>query len=147
MLSQSKSLTFGFSCALTFLATISSAAPTVLTSELEARNAATATAADNFSCKLTWYYPSVGCNSCGWIELDSALITALSPSMMGAQSNGNPNCNRTINVSANGRTISVRAVDKCSICGYSDLDLSPGAWEALGFDLGLDPQQATWNWA
>jgi len=65
---------------------------------------------------------------------------------MGEQSNGNPNCARQLVVNANGRSIVVYAVDKCSACGYYDLDLSGGAFKALGLDLGVGRVAGSWHW-
>lgn len=71
--------------ATTLFFTITLAAP--LTGEVHERAVASA---QDFSGKITWYSPSVGYNSCGSIEPDSALITAVSPAVMGAQSSKSP---------------------------------------------------------
>jgi predicted amidohydrolase len=47
---------------------------------------------------------------------------AVSSALMGAQSNGNPFCGRSITVKANGNTLTAQVRDKCPSCAVGDID-------------------------
>ncbi|KAI9779665.1 MAG: hypothetical protein M1835_004640, partial [Candelina submexicana] len=82
--------------------------------------------------------------ACGWVN-DGATedVVALPHGMMGEQSNGNPFCGRTVNVSLNGKTASAKVVDKCMGCEGQSIDLSDHLFGQLGNpDIGRT--QAKW---
>jgi hypothetical protein len=58
-------------------------------------------------------------------------VVALAQGIMGPESNNNPNCNRTISVSVNGKKATAKVVDKCPSCKDSDIDLSRAAFNEL----------------
>ncbi|KAF9337020.1 hypothetical protein BG006_006494 [Podila minutissima] len=77
---------------------------------------------NEYSGKATWFTGSYGaCNE---------PVVALSASMMGAQSWGNPACNKRVHItlkSDRSKTVTGSVVDKCPAdeCDYGSLDLSP----------------------
>jgi len=52
----------------------------------------------------------------------SDYVVAVSSQLMGAQSNGNPMCGKTITISANGKTVQAKVHDKCPSCAPGDID-------------------------
>lgn len=78
---------------------------------------------------LTFY--DVGLGACGTTNSDSELVVAMSASLMGTQSNGNPNCGKKIKINYGGKSVTVKVVDKCMGCAKYDLDLSPAAFKTL----------------
>ncbi|RDX52071.1 hypothetical protein OH76DRAFT_242576 [Lentinus brumalis] len=97
---------------------------------------------------------ATGLGSCGITNSDSDFIAAVShelydnyPGYNGANPNNNDLCNRKINATYKGKTITVRAVDRCTGCAIWDLDFSPSAFLALSpFEVGrIDG--LTWEWA
>ena len=85
----------------------------------------------------------VGLGSCGFTNSNGEMVAALAVADMGEQSNGNPNCGRTICV--NGK-VEVKAVDKCMGCVAGDVDLSPTAFAAAVGDAGIGRAPASWVW-
>ncbi|KAB5587503.1 Rare lipoprotein A-like double-psi beta-barrel protein [Ceratobasidium theobromae] len=96
----------------------------------------------------TYYNPSVGVGACGWSNSDSELVAAIGTSlyqemMVGEYistllrlvSYANPNhskaCGKTAKVTWQGKSVTVKVVDRCYACGYNDIDLSPAAFQRL----------------
>jgi rare lipoprotein A (peptidoglycan hydrolase) len=55
---------------------------------------------------------------------------------------GGAHCGRTVSITNtdNGRSITARVADTCPGCGYGSLDLSTGAFGAIGsYDQGVLP--------
>ncbi|KAK4104181.1 hypothetical protein N658DRAFT_419580 [Parathielavia hyrcaniae] len=76
-----------------------------------------------YTGELTYF--KLGLGACGFDDSDKDLtenIVALSAELMGAQSNGNPMCNRKVTIMANGKTIQAVCRDKCPSCAVGDLD-------------------------
>ncbi|KAF8522600.1 RlpA-like double-psi beta-barrel-protein domain-containing protein-containing protein [Hysterangium stoloniferum] len=88
--------------------------------------------------RATFYTPGRG--ACGWSSVSSDNIVAVSSKMFnsfGSQSNGNPVCGKKLRATYDGRSVTVKVVDKCVGCGYYDLDFSPSAFSALASeDIG-----------
>ncbi|KAG8695876.1 hypothetical protein FRC09_008873 [Ceratobasidium sp. 395] len=88
----------------------------------------------------TYYNPSAGIGACGWQNQDYEWVAAIGTSLFQEMMvDGNPNhsqaCGKTANFTWNGKTIKVGIVDRCSACGYNDIDLAPAAFQqfaALG---------------
>ncbi|KAK4038436.1 RlpA-like double-psi beta-barrel-protein domain-containing protein-containing protein [Parachaetomium inaequale] len=76
-----------------------------------------------YSGDITYF--ALGMGSCG---IDDSLldrthnVVAVSAQLMGAQSNGNPMCGKTITIQANGKTITAVVHDKCPSCAPGDID-------------------------
>ncbi|KAK3400473.1 RlpA-like double-psi beta-barrel-protein domain-containing protein-containing protein [Sordaria brevicollis] len=105
-----------------------------------------------FNSRITWF--NTGLGACGFWSNDSQMVAALNaaqfdPSTPGGNPNRNTLCNRNIRVNANGRSVTVKVVDRCPSpsCGYGALDLSPAAFQALGASLGVGVLQGSWDWA
>lgn len=74
---------------------------------------------------MTTYDGTVGAGSCGFLATTKTdHYVALAEGMMGAQSNGNPYCERWIKISANGQEYKAMVTDKCPGCTGQSLDLS-----------------------
>ncbi|KAM7198450.1 rare lipoprotein A-like double-psi beta-barrel domain containing protein [Naviculisporaceae sp. PSN 640] len=100
-----------------------------------------------FNAKLTWYYPGLG--ACGETHGDNDLVVAVDKTVYGTYPNPNdsPQCGRRLRLNYSGRSIVLTVVDMCPSCPPGGLDLTPAAWKQLVGDLGLGPQQGTWDWA
>jgi hypothetical protein len=88
---------------------------------------------------------STGLNACGTVDKDSDFIAAIPHATFdsfpgaGPNPNKNPLCQKRILVTYKGRSITVRATDRCGGCSNGNsLDFSPSAFKALfdDFDLG-----------
>jgi expansin (peptidoglycan-binding protein) len=73
-------------------------------------------------------------------------IVAIAADFMGAQSNGNPMCGKTISVSYKGTTIQATVCDKCPGCTGRGIDLSRAAFQSIAsFDIGrIKSGDITW---
>jgi len=58
-------------------------------------------------------------------------IVALSSQLMGALSNSNPLCGKTITISANGKTVQAVVHDKCPSCAPGSVDGSESIFTEL----------------
>jgi len=92
---------------------------------------------------MTHYDTGVG--ACGWPNVSTDKVVAISVLLMGAQSNGNPFCKRTITVTctATGKSTTAEVVDKCEGCAIHDVDLSDGVFSELDA-LGVGRATTTW---
>ncbi|CCC09605.1 hypothetical protein SMACR_03636 [Sordaria macrospora] len=102
-----------------------------------------------FSSRITWY--NTGLGACGTYSNDGQLVVALNapqfdPSMPNRNPNRNSLCGRNIRVNANGRSVTVKLVDRCAGCPYGGLDLSPAAFGALA-STSVGVLQGSWDWA
>ncbi|KAM7203188.1 RlpA-like double-psi beta-barrel-containing domain containing protein [Naviculisporaceae sp. PSN 640] len=101
---------------------------------------------------LTYYNPSVGYGACGWLNGDHEHVVALNKVQFDPYTpNGNPNrntlCGRKLRVRSNGREVVVAIVDRCPSCNYGDLDLSPSAFQALGYNPAQSGRfRGDWDW-
>ncbi|KAF7534938.1 hypothetical protein G7Z17_g13289 [Cylindrodendrum hubeiense] len=91
---------------------------------------------------LTYYHPNVGLGACGKQYSDSSLVAAVSAELYDAIKP----CGRSIRVTGPGGTVDVAVVDRCEGCAYSDLDLSPAAFNQAVGELGLGRKTGTWEW-
>lgn len=100
------------------------------------------------SGELTYY--DVGMGACGEDDSgkdDTENIVALSHLLMGAQSNGNPMCGKTITIKANGKTVTATVRDKCMGCAVNDVDVSRKVYKAIwgGLDSGRTEMEWSFN--
>lgn len=98
---------------------------------------------------LTYY--DLGLGACGIDnsgEDETANIVAMSSAVMGAQSNGNPMCGKTIKIynEATGKTATGVIQDKCPGCVAGSIDVSKKLFEELA-DLDEGRLEISWNWA
>lgn len=96
----------------------------------------------SYSGQATFYSQGGAAGSCGNVNSDSAFIVAVNA----AQVNGGSHCGQTVQIknTQNGRTITAKVADTCPGCSYGSLDLSMGAFGALGdYDQGVLP--ITWS--
>ncbi|OCH90900.1 hypothetical protein OBBRIDRAFT_729817 [Obba rivulosa] len=82
----------------------------------------------------TWF--DVGLGACGYTNVNSDKIVAISADIYG----DGGNCNQYVQVTntANGKSAWGQTRDKCPGCGAYDLDMSPSLFEELGsLDTGV----------
>ncbi|GAA5980238.1 hypothetical protein JCM5350_000883 [Sporobolomyces pararoseus] len=117
--------------------------PTTTTTQApkQTQQASTSSFSGSYSGQATFYSQNGVAGSCGAVHGDYDMIAAVSAAM-----NPSSHCGQTATVknTQNGKTISVKLVDTCPGCGYGSLDLSMGAFGALGdYDQGVLP--ITWS--
>ena len=99
----------------------------------------------SYSGDLTYY--AVGMGSCGIDDSgkdQTDNIVAVSAALMGAQSNGNPMCGKTITVKANGKTVQALVHDKCPGCAASDIDGTEKMFKELFGSLDVGRGKIEW---
>jgi hypothetical protein len=64
-----------------------------------------------------------GTGACGWNNRNSEHVMAI-----GGAKNA---CGKTATVTYQGKSVKVKVVDECPVCGSSSIDLSPSAFEQL----------------
>ncbi|POY70376.1 hypothetical protein BMF94_6657 [Rhodotorula taiwanensis] len=97
----------------------------------------------SYSGQATFYTQGGVAGSCGTVHGDGDYIVAVSASMMNSGL-----CGKTVQITntANGKSISATVADTCPGCGYGSLDLSTGAFGALGsYDQGVLP--ISWSYS
>ncbi|OAA70973.1 Barwin-related endoglucanase [Akanthomyces lecanii RCEF 1005] len=95
---------------------------------------------------ITYY--DVGMGACGLDDSgkdDTQNIVALSSELMGAQSNGNPKCDKTITIYGNGKSVQATVRDKCPSCAIGSIDVSKKVFKDLYGDLTAGRQEITWS--
>ncbi|KAG0331289.1 hypothetical protein BG004_001734 [Podila humilis] len=133
---------------VTVTASTTIAAPTATPTPIEEPLVHTAASSDIFAShnkyqgRATWFTHGYGSCNINW-DGNSEATVALSAQMMGAQSWGNPACDRRVRVYLRddpSKTVTARVVDKCpgNECAYGSLDMSPAAFKQLGhLDTGV----------
>jgi hypothetical protein len=99
----------------------------------------------SYNGDITYY--ALGMGSCGIDDSGkdkSDNIVAVSAQLMGAQSNGNPMCGKTISVRANGKTIQATIHDKCPSCAIGDIDGTEKMFVELFGSLDAGRQKIEW---
>ncbi|KAK7462835.1 DPBB1 domain-containing protein [Stygiomarasmius scandens] len=102
----------------------------------------------------TYYTPGLG--ACGVTSTESDLICAVAKDFFdgyatkggqsaGANPNNNPICNKKIEVTYQGKSVTVTAVDRCEGCKGYDLDFSPAAFNKLADPSVGRIQGIKWN--
>ncbi|KAJ7169976.1 RlpA-like double-psi beta-barrel-protein domain-containing protein-containing protein [Mycena filopes] len=97
---------------------------------------------------------NTGLDACGFTDSDSSsYIAAVSidlfdnyPGYNGANPNNNPVCNRQVKATYQGKTVTVRIVDRCTGCASKDLDFSPLAFQELADPSVGRLTGVTWEW-
>ncbi|KAK4249305.1 RlpA-like double-psi beta-barrel-protein domain-containing protein-containing protein [Corynascus novoguineensis] len=92
-------------------------------------------------------YFALGLGACGFDDSGkdhSENIVAVSSQLMGAQSNGNPMCGKSITISANGKTVNALVHDKCPSCAPGDIDASEKIFLELFDSLDVGRTQIEW---
>ncbi len=100
----------------------------------------------SYSGSLTYF--ALGMGSCGIDDGgkdNSANIVAISAALMGAQSNGNPMCGKTITIKANGKTAQALVHDKCPSCALGDVDASEQLFLQLFGSLDVGRGSIEWS--
>lgn len=108
----------------------------------------TSSASGDVHSGIATFY-SVSADNCGTSSTDADFVCAISHSLYETSVNGedvSSYCGKSINITYNGKTITVKVVDSCESCDDNHLDLSPAAFEALASpDLGVI--DISWAWA
>ncbi|KAF8605614.1 barwin-like endoglucanase [Ceratobasidium sp. AG-I] len=89
---------------------------------------------DLLTCLTSTDSPSEGRGACGWNNKDSEHVVAIGKALWEETSHGGTSslCGKTAAVTWHGKTVNVRVVDECPVCGHDNIDLSPSAFEQLG---------------
>merc|ERR1719359_1372432 len=101
----------------------------------QVQQAASSSNTGSYSGKATFYSQGGAAGSCGNYASDSDYVVAVNAAQMNSGW-----CGRTVNIknTANGKTISAKVADTCPGCSYGSLDLSMGAFGAIGnYDTGV----------
>ncbi|GAA5960024.1 hypothetical protein JCM8115_004502 [Rhodotorula mucilaginosa] len=117
-------------------------APT--TTQAAATKAVSNASSGSYSGQATFYTQGGVAGSCGTVHGDGDFIVA----MNAPQVNGGEFCGRSVSIrnTANGKSITATVADTCPGCGYGSLDLSTGAFGALGsYDQGVLPISWSFN--
>ncbi|KAL5612183.1 hypothetical protein BROUX41_000274 [Berkeleyomyces rouxiae] len=97
------------------------------------------------SGSLTYY--AVGLGACGFDDSgkdQTDYIVAISPDIMGSQSNGNPYCNKKVSITGNGKTIQATIRDKCPGCTASHVDGTEKIFKDLFGSLDAGNEDVSW---
>ncbi|KZP31542.1 hypothetical protein FIBSPDRAFT_849503 [Athelia psychrophila] len=86
----------------------------------------------------TWFTPGLG--NCGGHNKSTDMIVALPTS---DYANGK-HCNKTIKITANGKTHTAKVVDSCPSCSEGDLDMSPSLFQEFT-TLGQGEVKVSWS--
>ncbi|KAG9123242.1 hypothetical protein FRC07_015193 [Ceratobasidium sp. 392] len=65
-----------------------------------------------------------GTGACGWKSKNTEHVVAIG----GANKS---TCGKTATVTYKGKSVKVKVVDECPVCGHNNIDLSPSAFEQL----------------
>ena len=104
---------------------------------------------ETYNGRFTWYNVGVGYTACGSLHGDDELVLAMNaPQFDPFTPHGNPNlntlCNKKIQVTGPHGSAEVLLVDRCPVCPYGGLDLSPAAFRAVAENLDIGVVQGTW---
>ncbi len=94
----------------------------------------------------TWY--EVGNDNCGTSSTNEDLVCAISQSLYNSNANSesvSDYCGKTITVTYQGKSVTVKVVDSCESCSEEDLDFSPTAFEKLA-SLDTGEIEIQWSW-
>jgi len=86
----------------------------------------------------TWF--EVGLGACGYENVNSDKIVALSVERYG----DGGNCNQYVKITANGNTEYAQVRDECEACGEYSLDMSPSLFEEFA-SLSVGVIDISWN--
>ncbi|KAJ1922345.1 hypothetical protein H4219_000207 [Mycoemilia scoparia] len=78
--------------------------------------------------KASYYDPGVGTSSCGNNASNGDMVAAIN----GVKSLGKCGASATVTNTENGKSVTVTIIDECPVCGGFKIDLSQGAFEAIG---------------
>ncbi|KAL0572118.1 hypothetical protein V5O48_009845 [Marasmius crinis-equi] len=98
---------------------------------------------------VTFYAPGLG--SCGISSGPTELVAAVAAGTFdtfpgaGPNPNLNPICGKRARVTANGKSVDVKIVDRCPGCTGGSIDLSPTAFEILAPQSVGRVTGATWT--
>lgn len=115
------------------------------TSSAPASTSSSSGGGEEFNGQATFY--EVGLGACGWTNSDDELVAALNWEQwdqFGSESNGNPACNKKATLNYEGKSVTVKIVDKCMGCKYGDLDLSPSAFKQLASE-SVGRMEMSWS--
>ncbi|GAA5885300.1 hypothetical protein JCM6882_009559 [Rhodosporidiobolus microsporus] len=116
---------------------------TPTTTQAQATQQSSSSSGYSFSGKATYFYQNGNPGSCGVWNQDSTYLVAVNAAQMNSGL-----CGKTVRIrnNANGKTITALVQDTCPGCGYGSLDLSVGAFGALGsYDSGVLPISWSYN--
>lgn len=111
--------------------TTTSEAAAATTTAAATSSGSTSISGTDFTGKLTWIGDTTGAYSaCGVPYEANSMFVAVNPSVLdcGADGQGSP-----MTITANGKTVSAVAIDKCMGCDTTHIDVASAVWTALGY--------------
>lgn len=128
--------------------TTSSAAATTTSSS---SGSGLAASGKSYTGDLTWY--AVGLGACGWDNIASDHIVAISQTVFDnsqyatANPNNNPLCGRYVSITGvDGSQYQAKVVDRCTGCAEADLDLSEDFFNLVTSNGDGRVHDITWVW-
>ncbi|THH04160.1 hypothetical protein EW145_g5726 [Phellinidium pouzarii] len=101
--------------------------------------------------QITFYADGLG--ACGITNSPSDKIAAVSeilfdsyPGYNGVNPNQNPVCGKSVTINYQGKSVTVKIVDRCTACAVTSLDLSTSAFDELADESIGRLFGATWTW-
>jgi hypothetical protein len=95
---------------------------------------------------------ATGLGACGITNADTDFIAAVSfllfdtyPDYDGVNPNTNPVCNKRVQATYQGKSVTVAITDRCTGCKITDLDFSPSAFDTLA-NPSLGRIDIGWTW-
>ncbi|KAB5595498.1 hypothetical protein CTheo_959 [Ceratobasidium theobromae] len=96
----------------------------------------------------TNYNTQTGRGACGWNNKNSEHVVAIGKPLWESTQDGNgtsSKCGKTATVRYKGKSVQVRVVDECPVCGYNDIDLSISAFTQLADKNDGKIEGITWS--
>ncbi|CAB4394453.1 hypothetical protein RhiirA5_424233 [Rhizophagus irregularis] len=82
----------------------------------------------------TYYDPGIGVGACGKLNTADEFVGAMNAQQFGENLNPNnaPICGMCVKITGPKGIVKVKIMDKCPICKFGDIDLSPAAFNVIG---------------
>lgn len=131
--------------------TTTSSTAAATTSSSSSSGSGLAASGTTYTGDLTWY--DVGLGACGWTNIASDHIVAISediydaPEYATANPNNNPLCGRYVSIiGVDGSAYQAKVVDRCTGCNESSLDLSQDFFNTVTNNGDGRVHDITWSW-
>lgn len=122
------------------------AAPATTTAATSSGSGSGSIGGTDFSGKITWIGDTTGAYSaCGVPYESGSMFVAVNPSVLDCGTDGQ---GTSMSITANGKTVTAVAIDKCMGCETTHIDVASAVWTALGytFDDGGMHDNAGLSW-
>jgi expansin (peptidoglycan-binding protein) len=98
---------------------------------------------------MTYYDPSVGIGSCGWVDGKYNMVVAINHGDManGANPNANPHCGQFIHIYGVNGIVKAKVVDTCPVCALGAIDVTEPVFEQVSPTGNGRVHNVAWDWA